>query len=114
MSDTSAGIDLSRRHGNCYPLAYRYVEPLPDDGVRLVHGVLDGRVEHAWIVEADGWVWEPTNDAWFHDEEAFAESFFKGQPTRSFEPEAARQLRRSGEPIGVWLPEDESEPEDDR
>ena len=64
------------RHRRCYVLAYRYAASRADDAdVQLVHGKIIGqdqgkliRSAHAWIVEADGWVWEPTNNTWFHSE----------------------------------------------
>ena len=107
VSDSSAHVAVSQRLGSCNPLAYRDVENLPSDGVRLVHGTLSNEettIGHAWVVESDDWVWEPTNDAWFHSETAFAESELRGESTDSFTPGDARELREAGKPIGVWLP----------
>lgn len=60
------------RLGQCYKLSYQYVYRLYhdgiEDGVRLVHGSIEGfgnpRIGHAWVVVPEG-IWEPaSNEVW--------------------------------------------------
>ena len=111
MGNTSSRIPIQERHTRCYGLAYEYVRSLSRDDAVLVHGTVgteaeptDDHVHHAWVVEADGWVWEPTNDAWFHSEEAFAESMMHGRPEERWTPTEARDSHAAGR-IGTWVPE---------
>jgi hypothetical protein len=111
MGNTSSGMPVQERHTLCYPLAYEYVRSLERDDALLVHGTIglqadptDADIGHAWVVEADGWVWEPTNDAWFHSEEAYAASLMHGRPAQTWSPSEARELLSKGG-IGEWSPD---------
>jgi len=83
------------------------VQGLPDDGVRWVQGTVIGdqnaRIEHSWVVEANGWVWDPTSDLWFHDEEAFKASAIDPEPVYEFTPSEAVDGRALGQ-VGYWHP----------
>lgn len=110
MGNTSSGMPIEDRQGRCFPVAYEYVRSLTRDDAVLVHGTVgresepsDDDIQHAWVVEADGWVWEPTNDAWFHSEEAFRNSFMHGRPIERWLPNEARNLHSEGR-IGAWAP----------
>lgn len=56
---------MNTRLGRCYELSYKATAP----GTTLVHGSIQGfdfpRIDHAWVVLADGTVWEPaSNEVW--------------------------------------------------
>jgi hypothetical protein len=109
--DTSPAVVGAARQKYCYLLSYRYVASRLHDGVNLVHGRILGQangrltyVDHAWVVEADGWVWEPINDAWFHDERAFEDSQFVGRPAQRWHAADAVALYGAKEKIGRWDP----------
>lgn len=111
VGERSLGEPL--RHARCYLLAYRYAASRSDDSeVHLVHGTILGqeggkliRTPHAWVVESDGWVWEPTNNAWLHNEEAFADGQLQAQPVDRWGAADAQALVRDGKRIGDWSSE---------
>jgi hypothetical protein len=95
-------------------MAYRYVAYRPDAGVFLVHGLmpawnddtgqlLDDQL-HAWVVESDGWVWEPTGAVWAHSEEAYA-ARLPHKPVGRWSALEAIRLYDSNQPIGRWDPD---------
>jgi hypothetical protein len=95
-------------------MAYRYVAYRPDGGVSLVHGLMPAWDDeagqlvddqlHAWVVESDGWVCEPTGDVWAHSEEAYA-SKLPHKPVGRWSAPEAIELYDSDQAIGQWNPE---------
>lgn len=82
-----------RRRGRCYELAaYALAFGSAPADATLVHGSIDGgtdlgRFGHAWLVLADGRVWEPLNAAvygpeWIPWAEAQAEASYTRAETR--------------------------------
>lgn len=70
--DPSAEIAFMDRLGRCYELAGRYVtDPMMhrNEGATLVHGSIEGmgnpRIGHAWVVDVDGEIFEPTSGKHF-------------------------------------------------
>jgi len=106
----SEHLTADERKGKCYPVAYRFVKHGgPDSGAVLVHGTIQKAddvepIGHAWVVYAD-WVWEPTTNAWFHSEEAFAASTMRAVAKLRVPADEAIALRAAGQPIGEWIPD---------
>jgi hypothetical protein len=97
---------LSDRLGKCYQLAGRYVVDHHD--VTLVHGTINGRKwgladfdnPHAWVVEADGVVYDLVWDDRF-DADAFAAIFDAKEIVRYSRVEV-RNLILQTEHWGPW------------
>lgn len=77
--DPNEDVAFGDRLGECYPNAFQYA--LHNPGSTLIHGSIQGfgnpRIGHAWVVDADGEVFEPTQGKHFESEQiwnAFAKA----------------------------------------
>lgn len=60
------------RLGDCYQNAGRFFLHEADEDAKLVHGIIrngDDHVAHGWVVEPDGYIYEPTTDAMYHEDD---------------------------------------------
>ena len=92
---------MKERLGWCYKLAGERLWDLKTD--RLVHGSIQGmghpRIDHAWIVQKDGTVWEPVLDQVF-DPQVFALAFH-AEEHQSYSVQVAAEMMIE---TGTWGP----------
>ena len=88
--------------GRCYELSAQRI--VGRDGAHLVHGTIQGAGEpplgHAWVVEADGSVWEPAT-ATVYPAPVFEALFSPVEFVRYEAVEAAVWMVKSGH-YGPW------------
>lgn len=99
--DPNAEVAFKDRLGNCYEFAARYA--LANPGSTLVHGSIQGmgnpRIGHAWVVDADGEVFEPTSGQ--HYDEMVFEDFFNAEGYASYR---GVEINRATVRAGHWGP----------
>lgn len=99
--DPSAEIAFNDRLGRCYELAARYA--IDNPGSTLVHGSIQGmgapRIGHAWVVDADGEVFEPTGGK--HWDEMVFEEFHNAEGYMSYR---GVEINRAAVRSGHWGP----------
>lgn len=100
--DPSADLAFDDRLGYCYELAGRYV--LSNPGSRLVHGSIQGfghpRIGHAWAIDADNEVFEPTSGKWYPPDEF--EEGFNPEVARVYDDTEARVEMLKAQHWGPW------------
>lgn len=100
--DPNLNVAFEDRLGNCYEFAAQYV--VRNRGSKLVHGSIQGagmpRIGHAWAIDQDGEVFEPTGGKhWLPD--LFA-TFHKTQVEVVYDETEARVQMLKHKHYGPW------------
>lgn len=101
--DPSADLAFNDRLGRCYELAGQYIMENPSSS--LVHGSIQGagapRIGHAWVVDADGEVFDGTMGEHFPNVAAYA-AFTNAEEVISYTAREAMHLMASQGHFGPW------------
>jgi len=57
--------------------------------------------DHAWVVESDGWTWEPVSDRWYHDSAAYADAS-DAKPIKRYSAGNAADMYAEHKNFGPW------------
>jgi mRNA-degrading endonuclease RelE of RelBE toxin-antitoxin system len=100
--DPGAELAFKDRLGKCYELAGRYATN--NRGAVLVHGSIQGfdhpRIGHAWVIDPDGEVFEPTSG--LHWDPQVFESFYRPKEIERYDEAEARVLMFQSGHWGPW------------
>ena len=109
FGERSKALAEDERQSQCFGLALKYVGA-SEESV-LLHGRAPcvasppavGLVmsDHAWVVESDGWTWEPVSDRWYHDHPAYVEAS-GAKPIKCYSAGDAAAMYAKHENFGPW------------